>query len=243
MSLSPRVVFGVPLCLAASLGCASAPAVYGERARFSPAFQGYVMAANAGSDDPGKDDTVLLLRDPVTGNKLRCREDVLEWREIYEDVATDTLHDRHAAIAAGVTAGAVFGPLLAVHPVGGAILWEALTTTESLFNILRTDDPAKLFATATVLYDRKRYPQASLLIERALAKDSSFGTTDKAYYYLGLSYAEQGKRARARTALTAFLDRAAVRDVDGYRRAEATLRSLGVVRKPCVSVDPVDLYW
>lgn len=243
MSLSHWLALGVPLWLSAAIGCASAPAVYGDRARFSPAFQGYVMAANDGSDDPGKDDTVLLLRDPVTGNKLRCREDVLEWREIYEDVAVDQLHDGRAAIAAGVTGGAIFGPLLAFQPVGGLVVLEALSVTQAFYDLLRSDDPEKLYATATLLYDRKRYPQASLLIERALARDSSVGTTHKAYYYLGLSYAEQGKRARARIALSAFMDRAAVRDADGYRRAEATLRSLGVVRKPCASIDPVELYW
>ena len=243
MSLSHWLAFGVPLWLSAAIGCASAPAVYGERARFSPAFQGYVMAPNDGSDDPARDETVLLLRDPITGNKLRCREDVLEWRELHEDVATDQLHDHRAAITAGVTAGAIFGPLLALEPVGALVLVEAMSITEGFYDLLRSAAPEELYATATVLYDRKRYPQASMLLERALARDSSVGTTHKAYYYLGLSYAEQGKEARAKIALSAFMDRAAVRDVDGYRRAEATLRSLGVVRKPCASTDPVELYW
>lgn len=243
MSLSRLLVSGLLLCLSSAFGCASAPAVYGERARFSPAFQGYVMAANDGSDDPGKDDTVLLLRDPVTGNKLRCREDVLDWREIYEDTAVDQLRDHRASIAAGVTAGALFGPMLAVQPVGGLVVLEALSASGDLYELFRTDSAEKLLAAGIHLYDRKRYPQASLWIERALAKDGSVGTTQKAYYYLGLAYAEQGKHARARTALAAFLDRAAVRDVDGYRKAESTLKTLGVHRKPCGSTEPVELYW
>ncbi len=243
MSISRLLVFGILSCLSAVFGCASTSAVYGERARFSPAFQGYVMASNDGSDDPGKEDKVLLLRDPVTGNKLRCREDVLEWRELYEDTAVDQLHDHRAAIAAGVTAGAIFGPLLAVQPVGGLLLWEGLTATQDLYELFRSDDAAKLLAAGIHLYDRKRYPQASLFIERALAKDGDMGTSQKAYYYLGLAYVEQGKHKRARTALSAFMDRAAVRNVDDYRKAESTLKALGVVRKACGSMEPVELYW
>lgn len=243
MSLSRTLTFGILLCVAATVGCASAPAVYGDRARFSPAFQGYVMASNDGSDDPGKDDTVLLLRDPVTGKKLRCREDVLEWRELHEDIALDRMHDHRAAIAAGVTTSVIFAPIVALQPLGGLTVLEAMYTTGSLYDLLRTESPEELVAAAIHLHGRKRFPQSSLLIEHALAKDSSMGTTSNAYYYLGLSYAEQGKRARAGVALTAFVDRAAVRDVDGYRKAEATLKSLGIRRRPCASTEPVDLLW
>lgn len=237
------LVLTLPLFLSAIAGCASAPAVYGDRARFSPAFQGYVMASNDGSDDPGKDDTVLLLRDPVAGNKLRCREDVVQWRELYEDVAADQLHDDHAAIAAAVTSGAFFAPLLAMNPVGGLALAESMYAANTLYDALRTANATELLAAAVVFHRRKRYPRTSLLIERALAKDSSIGTANSAYLYLGLSYFEQGHRDRARAALNAFVERAAVRDVDGYRQAEATLKTLGVTRKPCASVEPVELHW
>lgn len=243
MSLWRTLVFGIPLCLSATAGCASAPSVYGERARFSPAFQGYVMASNDGSDDPGKDDTVLLLRDPVSGKKLRCREDVLEWRELHEDIALDQMHDHRAAIAAAVTTSIVFSPVAAMHPLSSLAVLEAFSATESLYDLLRSKNATELLATGIHLYDRKRYPQSSLLIEHALAKDSSVGVQSKAFYYLGLSYAEQGKRARAGQALTAFMDRAAVRDVDSYRKAEAELKSLGILRKPCASTEPVDLQW
>ncbi len=223
MSLSRCLfLFVLPLWLVSLFGCSSTRTVYGDRARFSPAFHGYVMAQNDGSDDPSKGDTVLLLRDPVTGNKLRCREEVMEWRELYEDTATDELHDHRAAIAAGITGGTVFGPLLALEPIGSLIMWQALSTTESIYKLLASDDPEELFGAATALFERKRFSQASLLIERALAKDGAVGIHQKAYSFLGLAYAEQGKQTRARTALTAFFDRAAEREVDGYRRSEAT---------------------
>jgi len=231
------------LTLFALSGCAAAPSTYGNRARYSPAFQGYVMAKNDGSDDPGKNATVLLLRDPVTGNKLRCREDVEQWREVYEDVATDHAHDANASVIAGVTGGILFGPIVFAEPVGSLALASALMATGGLYDSLRSDSGRELLIKAIALYRRKRFAQASALIERALAKDGAVGTLDEAFLYLGLSYAEQGKDARARIALAMFLDRAGVRDVDAYRDAEARLKKLGVTRTPCHSTEAVDLYW
>jgi tetratricopeptide (TPR) repeat protein len=227
----------------AATGCAKAPAVYGTRARFSPAFQGYVMATDNGSDDPGVHDKVLLLRDPLTGNKLRCREDVVEWRELHEDLAVDGVRDHDAAIAAAVTVGTVFAPILVVHPVGSLAMAEALMATSSLYEHLASDNATKLLARGIVLYRRKRYPQAARMIERALAKDGAVGILDKAYLYLGLSYNEEGNRERARLALSLFVERAAVRDVDAYRSAEAALRTLDVEHAPCASMEPVELSW
>jgi tetratricopeptide (TPR) repeat protein len=226
-----------------TIACASAPAELGTRARFSPAFQGYVMAAANGSDDPGPDERVLVLRDPLTGNKLRCREQVLEWRELHEDLAADHVHDRNVAVAVAVTTGAVFAPLLAVQPVGGLVLAEALLAGGQLYDKLSSDDATELLAHGIALYNRKRYPKAAQIIERALAKDSAVGTLDVAYLYLGLSYDQQGNKARARLALSTFVDRAAVRDVDAYRNAESTLKTLGVKRARCASTEPVELHW
>lgn len=229
--------------VASGFGCASPTAVYGERARYSPAFHGYVMAANDGSDDPEKGATVLLLRDPLTGKKLRCREEVEEWRELHEDIALDRMHDRRAAIGAAVTASIVFSPIAAIQPLGSLSTLEALSATENLYDLFRTKSGPELLAMASAMYDRKRFPQASALLEHALAKDPNVGVQDTAYYYLGLSYVEQGRRARAGTALQAFLERSAVRDVDRYRKAESALQSLGIARRPCASTDPVELAW
>lgn len=233
------------LCLFAWLttACASAPRDFGTQARFSPAFRGYVMSADRGSDDPGPDERVLVLRDPLTGNKLRCREEVVEWRELHEDLAVDQVHDRNVGIAVAVTTGVVFTPLLAAQPVGGLVLAEALLTGGELYDRFSSDDATKLLAHGIALYNRKRYPKAAQVIELALAKDGAVGVLDKAFFYLGLSYDQQGNEARARLALSMFLERAAVRDVGAYRDAEAKLKTLGVERAPCASTDPVDLHW
>src|SRR5262249_32738868 len=154
--------------------------------------QGYVMASNDGSDDPGKEDTVLILRDPLTGKKLQCKEEVEEWRELHEDVAVDRIHDHRAGIAAGVISAVIVSPVAAAEPLGALAALGGISTANSLFEIMRTESPAKLLATAIVLYDRKRYPQASLMLEHALAKGGYMGTHSKALYYLGLSYNEEG---------------------------------------------------
>ncbi len=231
------------LAITSGVGCATAPETFGTRARFSPAFGGYVMAPENGSDDPQLGDSVLLLRDPLTGDKLRCREDVVEWREVHEDLATDSVHDENVAVAVGVSTGLVFGPLVAAEPVGALLMAEAMLTAGVLYDDFSSDNASELLAAGIVLYQRKRYIQAAMLIERALTKDASVGILDKAYLYLGLSYVELGRNERAKVALTMFVDKAAVRDVDAYREAAAVLKKLGVEERSCGSSEPVQLYW
>jgi tetratricopeptide (TPR) repeat protein len=233
------------LCLAAllTMGCATAQGTYGTRARFSPAFQGYVMAVDNGSDDPGANDWVLVLRDPLSGNKLRCHEDVVAWRELHEDLAVDLVRDHNAETAALVAAGAVYGPLLVVHPVGAVIMAEALLAQARLYDNLRSANAKQLLARGIVFFRRERYPQAVSAIEHALAKDAAVGIFDKAFFYLGLAYLEENNPGRARLALSMFMDRAAVRDVDAYRTAEAALATLAVTRAPCGSTEPIELRW
>jgi tetratricopeptide (TPR) repeat protein len=229
--------------LLALAGCATPLSTYGDQARYAPAYRGYVVAPPNGSDDPDVDDAVLLLRDPLTGDKLRCREQVVGWREVQEDLAADLVHDENTAIAVGTTTGLVFAPFVAVQPLGGAAVVEALWLSELVYDDLSSDDAFELLAGARGLYERKRYRQASTLIERALLKDPTVGVVDMAYYYLGLSYAELGREDRARCALSLFVDRAGVRDVDAYRLAEATLAALGAEPPACESTGPVALHW
>ncbi|MFO0546930.1 MAG: tetratricopeptide repeat protein [Polyangiaceae bacterium] len=224
-------------------GCATAPSVFGNQARYSPAFHGYVMAAQNGSDDPSIGDTVLVLRDPVSGNKLRCKEDVEAWREVYEDTAVDRVQDDNAALAAGITAGIFFGAVVAMQPTSSLLVTSTLSLEEPLYDLMRSEDGTELLAAGIVLYQRKRFPQAARVIERALAKDASVGVLDKGYFYLGQTYFEQGNRERAAGALQAFVQRAGVRDVDAYREALSTLRRLDHRESPCDSIEPVDLHW
>jgi tetratricopeptide (TPR) repeat protein len=230
-------------CFPAASGCATAPGTFGHTARFSPAFQGYVMAPSDGSDDPAKGETVLLLRDPLTGEKLRCEEDVAAWRELHEDLAADLVADENAAIATLVTTSAVFAPLAALYPAGALVLVEATLTADMIYDDLSSDDATELFAKGILLHRRKRFARSAELVERALAKDPSIGVTDKAMLYLGLAYKELGREDRARTALALFLERAAVRDVEAYREAERALGEIGWQRSRCGATGPVELHW
>lgn len=243
MPLSRIVGLVASVCLAATVGCAPAKAIYGERARFSPAFHGYVMAQHDGSDDPPKGAAVLVLRDPLTGNKLLCHDEVVKWREIHEDAALDRIHDHRAALAAGIATSVLFTPAVAVDPMGGLMMLEAMTAPGAFYDLLRTKSAPELLQAAVTLYDRRRYPQATELIERALAKDTAIGVEDVAYYYLGLSYSEQGNTEGAEAALKMFVNKAAVRDVDRYRKAESKLTEMGIPPRICDSMEPVELYW
>ena len=233
---------GLALSCALS-ACASAPSVYGHTARYSPAFHGYVMAQKDGSDDPSPEQPVLLLRNPLTGDKLRCRDEVVRWRELHEDLAEDLIADENAAVAALATTTALFAPLVAVYPVGALVLAEAELTAESLYADLGSADGHELLARGVALYRRTRYVQAIPILERALAKDASVGVWDEAFLYLGLAYQQTGQTDRALLALGAFVDRSGVRDVDAYRTAEAALTELGELRPVCSSTDPVELHW
>lgn len=234
------VVATLSLSLAA---CASAPDTFGTRARFSPAFQGYVMAPDNGSDDPAVDDPVLLLRDPMTGDKIRCKDQVAAFRELHEDLAADAVHDDNVAMGVGITTGAVFAPMVVMAPVGALVLTEAMLTSGTLYDAFDSDTGPELFGMGIELFRRERFLQAASAIEHALAKDPSLGTNDKAFLYLGLSYAKVGKKERAARALAMYIDRAGVRDIDSYRTAAEKLVELGVEREKCASIGPVNLRW
>jgi hypothetical protein len=120
---------------------------------------------------------------------------------------------------------------------------EALLAQASLYDKLRSANAKELLARGIVLFRRQRYPQAVSAIEHALAKDGTVGILDKAFFYLGLAYLEENNPERARLALSMFVDRAMVRDVDAYRTADAALARLAAPRAPCGSTDPIELHW
>jgi tetratricopeptide (TPR) repeat protein len=235
-------LFFLALLLGAASGCATPLAELGDHAYFSPAFRGYVMARHDGSDDPASDEPVLLLRDPLTGSKLRCREEVERWRELHEDLAVDRIRDERAGIAAGTTAGVIFGPLAALQPLGAVSVYQALLVGSAMYQGLSSDDAYELLEQGFALHRRKRHAQAAARFERALAKDPAIGVLSKAYFFLGIAYLEQKKHDDARLALLLFQDRAAVRDVVAFRKAEARLAELGLPTEICAR-EPVKIHW
>jgi hypothetical protein len=201
------------------------------------------MAENDGSDDPSAGQTVLLLRNPITGEKLQCRDEVVEWRELHEDLAEGRVADDYAAVGALIATTALFVPLIALHPIGALTLIEAETTADAIYSDLRSASGPELLEAGITLFKRQRYARAIPILELALGKDESLGIWDEGLLYLGLAYHETGNEARARTALSSFVAKSGVRDVEAYRKAENVLAELGEKGVPCESADPVELHW
>ncbi len=183
------------LFTALATGCATAPKMFGDRARYSPAFEGYVIAKTDGSDDPAKDARVLLLRDPVTGNKLRCREDVVEWRELYEDVATDRATDSNAAVAAGITGGALLGPLVVVEPIGSLAMVSALSLTDDLYQSLRSASGKELLGKGIALFVGSASPK---LPPSSNARSRKIHRSERRTRVTSISASPTPKKARCR---------------------------------------------
>ena len=116
-----------------------------------------------------------------------------------------------------------------MQPVGALILAESMITADMMFSELSSDDAHELLAQGIILQRRKRWAQSATVIERALAKDTSVGMLDKAYFYLGIAYRELGRTERAKLAFELFIERSAVRDVEAYREAERSLIELGAL--------------
>jgi hypothetical protein len=224
-------------------GCATTTEAFGERARYSPAFRGYVLGPYDGSHDPPAGETVLLLRDPLTGDKIGCAEQVHAVRELFEDVATDYLHDERVGIGVGVSMGIAMGPLAALQPLGVSGLLLGMMATNTLYEGLASPDAAALLAEGLALQARKRHAQAERQFVSALARDSVIGIIDKTYLHLGRAYLAQKKHEEARLALSLFVVRAGVRDAEAYDDAEALLAKLGVELEACESRAPIPLHW
>ncbi len=89
----------VAIALLAGLSGCSAAGRYGSEARYAPSYRGYVLAPDNGTQDPARDDPVMLLRDPITERKIRCREDLERWIRHYRTKAQDDIHDENCSIA------------------------------------------------------------------------------------------------------------------------------------------------
>ena len=239
---SPAAIPLLALALTAT-GCATTAEAFGEKARYSPAFRGYVLGPHDGSHDPPAGASVLLLRDPLTGDKIACADQVDGVRELFEDLAADQLHDDEVAIGVGVGMGIALAPLAVVQPLGAAGMFYGGWATQSLYEGLASDDAEELVAQAIALAERRRHAQAEWLFLHALSRDPLVGITDKTLLHLGRAYLAQAKHDEARAALTLFVTRAGVRDVEAYEEAEALLRELSVGPEACSSREPIDLHW
>jgi hypothetical protein len=219
------------------LGCApTAHERLGDVARYAPAFAGYVV---------GSGDETVILRDPVTYEKIRCREDLERVAPAVAAAVEDEVHDRHArAVADGALA-----PLTLVGRAG-ATLGEGL-----LF-------PAAAITVAPLSPGRReRYVRARELFLAGrfdAARDAFMGVIvaqdgltvlpqpwiEQTVYYLGVCDDKLHRTRDAAEELRRFLMASPTPDEERYRDAERRLARIepGALAT-CRSQEPLALGW
>lgn len=223
---------------------------FGDKARYASDYRGYVIG------DPDHRNLlvgeVIVLRDPVTRRKLRCREEVLPRLQRATESLSRYAREDNAA------AGSLSGLLPFSAPgVGLMMVGSELIVTAGLpGHLAASRSSTGLVRDAVKEMDRKDYTAAASLLERALARDESphgpldWSTSDfsrthsPALYYVGLSYAALGRSREATVALTEFVETSNRRDEKAYALSERWLAALGQKAKPpCASQEDVPIRW
>lgn len=219
-------------------GVACSPADrYGSQVRYAPSFRAYVLAADSGSDDPPTEDAIVL-RDPITQRKIRCREHLDKWADAYRQDAIDRLHDEAWEIASPI----LMAPATVVAALALDVLMVSVSFAELPYQMARSEDGTSLHEKAEEAFARDRWVEAARLFELALVRDGGL-STGLATYYVGIAYANQGRSDEAREALTAFVERSLAMEVTAYRNAERWLRWLDAPIEPCASQEPLEIAW
>jgi hypothetical protein len=230
-------------------GCAAATpeSKYGHTAAYSPVYRAYVLtkadlskgAAGSASPGPGGPE-VLLLRDPLTDDKIRCREQLVGWLDA-QARATDTevrsnYDMNRSLVIMGPFTLATAAVLMPVVVLGGL----------SLTPHLIADYPSEhtYYEQGARAFAAGRYGEARQALETSISLDALFrGRKAYALYYLGLAYEQEHQEELARRAFVAFVRRAMVADATAYSEAEARLARLGAEVPGCESTAPVTLSW
>jgi hypothetical protein len=229
------VVAGVA---ATGCGASNAEGEYGTVARYSHYVRGYVVTRGEleQANVPGID--TLILRDPLTGTKVRCREQLVAWLGAQTRGADGVVRDAHDTLVsmdvmfpftmvggAGILAAAPF-MLVAFTPH-----WIAGPPTETTY-----------YKRGLEAFRAGRYDDAARDLETSLAMfggGGALGGDAYVLYYLGLAYEQLHRDDVARETLRAFVERAGVANDKAYETAEERLARLGVEPTQCASIAPV----
>lgn len=222
------------VALSTVFGCSAADR-YGSEARYAPSYRAYVIAPDNGSDDPAKDDATIVLRDPITDRKIRCREDLERWIDRHRDKAKDDIHDENWGIASPL----IMLPFTLVAALGLDVAAIGMAYAEMPYQIARSDDPFTIYERGEEAFAADDWEEAIDQLELSLVK----GQYGLAPYYLGIAYANTGEWDEAVEALTAFVERALVQEVTAYRNAERWLRYLDEPMPACKSQKPIKIRW
>lgn len=224
--------------LALSLLTACAPLArerYGA-ARYAPERRSYVVGSGA--------DTVLL-RDPLTDTKIRCRERLVEVAPALASAAEERLRDRHHDAVSRAA-------LLPLSAPGYALAYAGMgLVAVSILPGMAAGPPTRraLYEQAGKAFTARRYADAAALYEQALSRrsaaldDTSPRLYDTIIYYLAASLEQTGEHDRARDAYRAFVDRGTEENEEAYRYAEAALIRLRAPVPACASQEPLEMPW
>ena len=217
-------------------GC-SAQARYGNEIRYAPSYRSYVLAAPEATDDPDPDDGGIVLRDPITKRKLRCRQDLERWLEPYRQKTLDDVHDEHWTIASII----IMAPATTVAALATDAFELSFGVAMLPYGLARSEDGLSIYERGVEAFAREDWETAARLMDLAMVKDA-FGV-GLASYYAGIAYANMGRTEHARVALTAFVERSLVQEVTAYRNAERWLDYLDSPIPECRSQEPVAVVW
>ena len=231
--------------LAAVVAGCTPQGTWGNHAIYAPDLREYVLEASPGSR------SVMALVNPITGKKIRCREDLDRYLPAITRSLATGVHDLNMVPAVGIPAILVTAPLAVP---GGVLIYAGgvigAGPAELFYRALESPAPDALYEKGTQAFEQHRDAEAELLFERALLKSlepASGGTGPdvmRAGYFLGILYERAGRPRDAGRAFKMFVERAQVRDEAAYRQAEERLVSLDPAALPaCRSRAPVTFAW
>lgn len=223
-------------CLA---GCApAAREVLGDVARYSPADAAYVM---------GEGPEPVVLRDPLTGEKLRCRDELERAAPALSDALDDVVHDRRGRLVARAS----LAPITAVGTAGTMLGRGLLSPAMGVSALVSSPQPRTLYERASAAFAAGRFEESRSLYQslvigggrgEALCCDLPRAWLDLSLYYLALSDEALHRDEEAAAAFAAFLNTATLRDEARYRDAEQRLARLRAV-PACTSRADFTMAW
>jgi hypothetical protein len=195
---------------------------YGDVARYAPSYGGYVL---------GGDEEPLVLRDPVTSEKIRCRDDLERVAPALVDVLDDETRDRNARRVAPIALGPI-----SLAAYGAALLGIGLWYPAAAFGEgVASAPPGRVYDQARAAFLAGRYEVSrerflTVVIERGRS-DADLDQlpvifVEHSLYYLALSDEALHRDAEAEAAFRRFLTTSTRKNELRYRDAEARLARL-----------------
>jgi hypothetical protein len=195
---------------------------FGDLAHYAPSYGAYVV---------GADDDVLILRDPVTSEKIRCKDDLERAAPALAAALDDAARDRHARDVAPLALAPITGTGYAAALLGIG-LW---SPAEAFAEGVAPPQPHRVYEAGRAAYLAGRFAEARehfLVLAIVRPKGGiEIGALPAIYYehalyYLALSDEELHQDAEAKAALSRFLTTSNAKNEARYRDAEERLARL-----------------